>query len=125
MLFVFIFVCGVYTLNMGVAKAQVSTIVRTPFSGQIAQVEICCNGIKFSLTPQYQTVARGTFIMNWTSMTPVPSLGLGLYSWWSLIPGEKVLGDARAGGVCLTVASECYTSEPVTFDVYQVGTTLL
>jgi hypothetical protein len=105
------------------AEAQAVTIV--PFAGQIATVELCCNGIEFTTTGQYQSVAYGTFIMEWYKMIPVPAAGLGLYSWWSILPGEKVLGSALPGGVCLTVASECSTSIPVVWSVNQMGTTLI
>jgi len=96
-----------------------------PFAGQISYVSLCCNGIEFSTTGQYQSVAYGTFIMQWPMMFPDPDLGMGLYSWWSILPTEKVIGNVTTGGQCLTVASECETTTPVTYSVLQMGTTLL
>lgn len=108
-----------------IERAEAQSVAQIPFAGQLSKVELCCNGIKFSMTQQYQTVARGTFIMEWYKMVPNPLLGWGLYSWWALVSGEKVVGGATPGGVCLTVASECETSQAVQFSVNQVGTTLI
>lgn len=105
------------------ADAQV-TPTPIPFGGQIATEVLCCNGIMFTLTPQYQSPARGTFIMEWPKMIPDPTLGIGLYQWWALAPSEVTLGDALPGGKCQTIDSECDTTIPVTYNVMQTGTTL-
>ncbi len=101
-----------------------SSIVRIPFAGQIASVMVCCNGIQFSTTGQYLSPAYGTFIMQWATMEPIPEVGLGLYSYWNLTSGEKVLGDGTYGGVCITIVSECESESTVTYTVLQAGTTL-
>ncbi len=106
-------------------KAEAQAVTTIPFAGQIATINLCCNGIEFTTTGQYQSIAYGNFIMEWYKMIPVPSVGLGLYSWWSILPGEKVLGSAIPGGVCLTVASECAVTTPVAWSVNQMGTTLI
>ncbi len=106
-------------------KAQAETVTITPFAGQIIPIQLCCNGIEFTTTGEYQSVAYGTFIMEWYKMIPVPSAGLGLYSWWSFASGEKVLGSAISGGQCFTIASECETPITTTWSVNQMGTTLL
>ena len=106
-------------------KAEAQSVTAIPFAGQIATVRLCCNGIEFVTTGQYRSVAYGNFIMEWWKMPPKPQLGLGLYSWWSLLPGEKVLGSAIPAGVCSTVESECSVTTPVAFSVNQVGTTLI
>ena len=105
--------------------AEAQTLAPIPFGGQIATVELCCNGLQFTTTGQFQSPAYGTFIMEWAKMIPNPSLGLGLYSWWSIVPTEKVIGTAIAGGVCQTIASECSATTPVTWSVNQMGTTLI
>ena len=106
-------------------EAEAVTIAPIPFAGQIATVNLCCNGIEFVTTGQYQSVAYGNFIMEWYKMIPNPALGLGLYSWWSILQTEKVVGSATPGGICLTIASECSVSTPVAWSVNQMGTTLI
>lgn len=97
---------------------------RTPFAGQIASIMLCCNGLQFYTTGQYQSAAYGSFIMNWPTMIPVPQAGIGLYSYWAILPTEKVLGDSIIGGTCQTIVSECAATEPVNYTVMQMGTTL-
>lgn len=109
----------------GISKEAEAQVTGFPFAGQIAEIEFCCNGIRFSTTGQYRSPIYGTFIMPWTNMIPNPDLGLGLYSQWALLPSEKVVGTAIPTGVCLSIASECTASIPVLFTVKQVGTTLL
>jgi len=105
------------------AQAQVPVIV--PFGGQIAAVGVCCDGVVFVLTGQYQSPAQETFIFPWPAMIPNPVLGTGLFSWWSIVPGEKVLGSAIPKGTCQTIVSACTVTVPVAFTVKQMGTTLL
>lgn len=107
------------------AQAQVPVVTRIPFGGQIAAIEVCCDGIQFALTGQYQSPALGTFILPWINMTPNPIIGTGLFSWWSVIPSEKVLGSAIPGGTCQTIYSYCLATTPVAFTVMQMGTTLI
>lgn len=118
-------ISSAWTLVKTSGKAEAQSVTTIPFAGQIATIKLCCNGLEFTTTGQYQSVAYGTFIMEWQKMIPNPGLGFGLYSWWSLIPGEKVLGSVTPGGKCLTIASECEVTTPVTWSVNQVGTTLL
>ena len=106
-------------------EAEAVTIAPIPFAGTLGSMMLCCNGLQFSLSGTYQTVARGTFIFPWQNMIPIPTIGWGLYSWWSLIPGETVLGSATPGGVCITIVSECEVSTSVNYSVNQMGTTLL
>lgn len=106
-------------------EAEAITIAPIPFAGNLGSMMLCCNGLQFSLSGSYNTVARGDFIFQWQNMIPIPTIGWGLYSWWSLIPGETVLGSATPGGVCITVASECESSTSVNYSVNQMGTTLL
>lgn len=117
-----ILICVAIVMANNAKEAEAIGVI--PFAGQIATVNICCNGIEFITTGQYQSLAYGNFIMEWYKMTPNPAIGWGLYSWWSILPTEKVLGSATPGGVCLTVASECSVATPVLWSVDQMGTTL-
>lgn len=119
-----ILICVAIIMANNAKEVEAVTIAPIPFAGQIATVNLCCNGIVFVTTGQYKSVAYGSFIMEWSKMIPNPLLGLGLYSWWSILPTEKVLGSAIPGGVCLTIASECKTAIPVAWSVNQMGTTL-
>ncbi len=105
--------------------AEAQSVAPIPFAGELASVQICCNGLQFTTTGQYQSVAYGTFIMEWPRMIPNPDLGIGLYSWWSIVPTEKTIGSALPGGICQTVASECSVTNAVTWSVNQMGTTLI
>lgn len=123
---IFCFLIGTSIHSIKEAReAEAVTVAPLPFGGQIASVEVCCNGIKFSTTGQYQSPIYGTFIMEWPKMIPNPAIGLGLYSWWSITSSEKTIGSAIPSGVCITVASECETSQAVTYSVNQMGTTLI
>jgi hypothetical protein len=105
------------------AEAQVITAV--PFAGKLSSIMVCCNGIQFSLTHPPLSIATGKFIFPWQNMIPIPTIGWGLYSWWSLTPGTTVLGDATPGGVCITIVSECESSQTVQYSVNKMGTNLI
>ncbi len=106
------------------AEAE-AAMIRIPFAGQIATMLLCCNGLEFVTTGQYQSVAYGTFILPWTNMIPIPQAGIGLYSYWSVLPSEKVLGDSIAGGTCELITTYGCTSSAVLYTVLQMGTTAI
>ncbi len=106
------------------AQAQLSIV---PFTGKIAKIELCCNGLKMSfIQPPLTTLATqgGEFIFQWQNMVPIPSIGWGLYSAWQLTPGTTVLGSGTPGGVCVTIASECSVTQPVSWSISQMGTNI-
>jgi hypothetical protein len=105
-------------------KVQAKDIIPIPLGGQIATTQMCCNGLQITLTGQYQSPALGTFIFEWYKMTPQPTIGWGLYSWWMPVSGEKTVGNATPGGVCQSISSECSTT-PVMYSINQMGTTLI
>ncbi len=108
------------------AEAQiVESTINVPFTGKLNIEEICCNGIIFSLDhPPLTTslTSKGEFIFQWQNMIPIPTIGWGLYSQWSLQEDTTVLGSALKGGSCITIASECESTESVDFSINQMGT---
>lgn len=96
-----------------------------PFAGKLQLEDVCCNGLVYSLDhPPLSalTTMTGDFIFQWQNMIPIPTIGWGLYSSWSLTDGTTVLGDAAPGGVCITIYSECESSDTVEFSINQMGT---
>lgn len=112
-----------------IAEAQVvESTTNVPFTGKLTNVQLCCNGVQFSLSHPPLSIPQtssGNFIFMWQNMIPIPAIGWGLYSWWSLAPSETLLGSVTPGGVCITIASECESSQTVQFMVNQAGTTLI
>lgn len=105
------------------AEAQIS--LRTPFATQISSIILCCNGLLFYGGGQLQSPAQGSFIFQWPNMIPIPAIGTGLYSWWSVMPSTKVLGDAIIGGTCQNISSYCAPNITANYSVMQMGTTAL
>jgi len=115
----------IFFMNFSTARAAAADIIKRPFGGPIVYLDICCNGIMFALAPIIQGSANFTFIMGWNNMIPIPEAGLGLYSMWSFMPGNTVLGSATPAGVCMTIYTECVTPLPVMFSSWQMGTNLV
>ena len=87
---------------------------------------MCCNGIVFELDhPPFSVpvTSSGDFIFEWAHMIPIPTIGWGLYSQWSLSDNTTVLGSATQGGQCIVIVSECEEEESVDWSVNQMGTT--
>lgn len=109
------------------AQAQiVESTINIPFTGELEIEEICCNGIIFELDHPPLSIPRtssGDFIFQWQNMIPIPALGWGLFSHYSLSDETTVVGSALSGGQCITIYSECESSDSVDFSVNQMGTT--
>ncbi len=107
------------------AHAEIASAVRQNLEGTISSVDVCCNGLKLQIDKgQYTSPISGSMIFMWQNMIPIPFIGWGLYSWWDVAPQSVVLGDAISGGTCITVDSECESTESVQYSIQQLGTTL-
>jgi hypothetical protein len=98
-----------------------------PFAGQIVVTQVCCNGIEFTLTPQYRTVARGLFFFPYANMPPRPHIGYGLYEWYSIITTALTVGRAHPpitnDDRCLTISTNCEVANPAdNWTVLEAGT---
>lgn len=130
-----------FLMNIKRTDAQLASIVSPiPFGTavlgpQITRVDVCCNGLFFTisgntasndpaLATQYSKLV-GDYIFPWQNMSPVPESGLGFYQWWSVSEDSKVLGSKTPSGVCVTVESECESTESVDWTVQQMGTNLI
>ncbi|MFA5830277.1 MAG: hypothetical protein WC878_00430 [Candidatus Paceibacterota bacterium] len=84
------------------------------FGGTITSMEICCNGLKLTVSPPRD----GDFLL---------TIGSMVYMWWNPTMGQCVMGDAYMGGVCVNPFSwpPCSRSENVDGIIRQIGTTLL
>lgn len=84
-----------------------------PFGGKIKTVTYCCNGIKIKVgSPK-----GGTFMYSWITSRPYL-----YYQFWR--PGPWALGTYSIGGSCVTITSECESSEPVQGTINMIGTSL-
>jgi len=126
--FSFAFSTGVQRVAaQGSIQNIVEKPVRIPFGGRFEFVEVCANGIMFTMILSKFTVF-GFFMMTWDAMIPIPFLGQGLYQWWAIIPGNLGLGSAVPIGLCIIPIFPIPIIPfviPTSFSAVQMGTSLI
>lgn len=97
---------------------SITDAIAVDFGGTIGtETEVCCNGYTFEVdSNQLNNAGDGTHLMSWTAIAS------SLKDAYATTPQAATLGKAIRSGVCITVSSECESTETVDFSYYGITT---
>lgn len=97
---------------------SITDAIAVDFGGTIGtESDICCNGYTFEVdSNQLNNAGDGTHLMSWTAIAS------SLKDAYATTPQAATLGKAIRSGVCVTVSSECESTESVDFSYYGITT---
>lgn len=103
---------GMMVSSSIVAYAQSGLGLYVIFGGTFdGEMEVCCNGFTVGVDATTQT-GGGTYLIWWQA------IGTSFKQWYMPLEGNNTLGQAISGGQCITIESECESTEDVDYSLY-------
>jgi hypothetical protein len=98
---------------------SITDVVAVDFGGTIGEEsDVCCNGYTFEVSSnQTNNAGDGTHLMSWWAIVSA------LKDAYATTPQAATLGKVIQGGTCITVSSECESTETVDYSYYGISTT--